>query len=49
MIFGTDWPVLDPERAIREVDELGLRRGGPYRKMMRDNAVALFGLDGDVP
>ena len=48
VIFGTDWPVLGPERAVREVDELGLREG-PYRKMMRDNAVALFGLDGSVP
>ena len=48
MIFGTDWPVLGPERAVREVDGLGLREG-PYRKMMRDNAVALFGLDGAGP
>jgi predicted TIM-barrel fold metal-dependent hydrolase len=44
VIFGTDWPVLGPERAVQEVDGLGLREG-PYRKMMRDNAVALFGLD----
>ncbi len=43
VIFGTDWPVIDPERAVREVGELGLRES-PYRKMMRDNAVALFGL-----
>ena len=26
VLFGTDWPVIDPERAVREVDELGLRR-----------------------
>ena len=26
-MFGTDWPVVDPERAMREIDELGLRGG----------------------
>ena len=44
VIFGTDWPVLGPERAVHEVQELGLR-DKPYRKMMRDNAVRLFKLD----
>jgi predicted TIM-barrel fold metal-dependent hydrolase len=42
-LFGTDWPVVDPERAVREVDALGLRPE-PRRKFMRDNAVALFRL-----
>ncbi len=42
-LFGTDWPVIGPERAVREVDELGLRPG-PKRKLLRDNALALFRL-----
>src|ERR1700733_6229634 len=25
VLFGTDWPVIDPERAMREVNELDLR------------------------
>lgn len=42
-LFGTDWWVIDPERAVREVDELGFR---PHarRKIMRDNALKVFGL-----
>lgn len=43
VLFGTDWPVIDPERAVREVRELGLRDES-YRRMMRDNAVELFRL-----
>jgi predicted TIM-barrel fold metal-dependent hydrolase len=42
-LFGSDWPVIDPERAIREIDELGFR-AGPKRKMLRDNALSLFKL-----
>jgi uncharacterized protein len=45
VLFGTDWPVIDPERAVQEVDGLGLRPD-PYRKMMRDNAMRIFKLDG---
>lgn len=48
VIFGTDWPVLDPERAVEEVGSLGLR-DIPYRKMMRENAVRLFRLDDREP
>lgn len=43
VIFGTDWPVIDPERAVKEVDELGLRPG-PARKLLRDTALQLFKL-----
>ena len=42
-LFGTDWPVIAPDRAVREVDELGLRPGSK-RKLLRDNALALFRL-----
>ena len=43
-LFGTDWPVIDPERAMREVEELGLRPE-PLRKLLRDNAIKVFRLD----
>ena len=45
MLFGTDWPVIDPERAVREVAELGLRPEA-HRALMRDNALCLFKLPG---
>jgi predicted TIM-barrel fold metal-dependent hydrolase len=46
-LFGTDWPVIDPERAMREIDELGLRPE-PKRKLLRDNAIKLFRLEASV-
>lgn len=44
VLFGTDWPVVDPERAMDDIAALDLRPG-PKRKALRDNALALFGLD----
>jgi predicted TIM-barrel fold metal-dependent hydrolase len=43
VLFGTDWPVIDPERAVAEIDALGLR---PESKamLMRDNALRVFRL-----
>jgi predicted TIM-barrel fold metal-dependent hydrolase len=43
VLFGTDWPVIDPERAVREIDDLKLR---PESKqaLMRDNALRVFRL-----
>ena len=43
VLFGTDWPVIDPERAVREVDDLDLKEE-PKRLMMRDNAIRVFKL-----
>jgi predicted TIM-barrel fold metal-dependent hydrolase len=43
VLFGTDWPVIDPERAIVEIGELGLRPE-PTRKLLRENALRLFRL-----
>lgn len=43
VLFGTDWAAIDPERAVREVDELGLRPEA-WQAVMRDNAMRLFGL-----
>jgi predicted TIM-barrel fold metal-dependent hydrolase len=46
VIFGTDFPVIDPERAIREIEELDLRPE-PKRKLLRENTVKLYKLDLD--
>lgn len=43
VMFGTDWPVIDPERAVREIDELGFRDEAK-QLLMRDNALRVFGL-----
>ena len=43
VLFGTDWPVIDPERAVREIDELKLRPQ-TMQKLMRDNALRVFRL-----
>ena len=45
-LFGTDWPVIDPERAMREVDQLGLDANAQDH-LLRLNAVRLFGLPDD--
>lgn len=41
VLFGTDWPVIDPRRGRREVDDLGLRESSK-QKVLRDNALAVF-------
>lgn len=41
VLFGTDWPVIDPERAVREIDALGMRPES-HRRMMRENALTVF-------
>ena len=43
VIFGTDYPVIDLERARTEFDALDLRPD-PRRKVLRDNAVRLYNL-----
>lgn len=44
-LFGSDWWVIDPERAMRDIDELRFRPI-PERKMLRDNALRVFNLPG---
>ncbi len=43
VLFGSDWPVIDPERAVREIAELDIR---PEAKplLMRENALKVFQL-----
>ncbi|NBC22608.1 MAG: amidohydrolase family protein [Gammaproteobacteria bacterium] len=45
VIFGTDFPVLDFVRTRREIDDLDFRPG-PKRKLLRDNVIRVYGLDG---
>jgi hypothetical protein len=41
VLFGSDWPVIDPERAVQEVSELGFKPES-HRMLMRDNALRIF-------
>ena len=43
VLFGTDWPVIDPERAVVEIDALGLRPES-LKALMRENALRIFRL-----
>ena len=44
VLFGTDFPVIDPERALREIGELPLRPAA-RRKFLRENALRLYKLE----
>ena len=46
-MFGTDWPVIDFERARREIAEFDLREE-TKKKFFRNNAIKLFKLP-DAP
>jgi predicted TIM-barrel fold metal-dependent hydrolase len=41
VLFGTDFPVIDPERAVAEMSALGLRPES-YRMLTRTNALRIF-------
>jgi predicted TIM-barrel fold metal-dependent hydrolase len=43
VLFGTDWPVISPERAVAEIEALGFRDESK-QLMMRDNALRIFNL-----
>lgn len=43
VLFGTDWPVIDPERAVREIDDLDIRADAKPL-LMRENALRVFRL-----
>ncbi len=44
VLFGTDFPVIDPRRARGEIEELGLR-AEPKQKLLGGNAARLFRLE----
>lgn len=41
VLFGTDWPVIDPERATNEINDLGFRAES-FKCLMRENALRIF-------
>ena len=41
VLFGTDWPVIDPRRAVQEMVAHGLRPQS-FDRVMRANALAVF-------
>lgn len=41
VLFGTDWPVIDPERAVAEIQALEFRPQS-HRRLMRTNALSVF-------
>ena len=43
VLFGTDWPVMEPERALREWRASGLDEGA-LAALLHGNAARLFGL-----
>jgi predicted TIM-barrel fold metal-dependent hydrolase len=43
VLFGTDWPVIDPERAMREIAAMQLRPE-TMRALLRENALRVFRL-----
>ncbi len=43
VLFGTDWPVIDPVRAMREIDALDIRPE-TRQSLLRDNALRVFKL-----
>ena len=44
VIFGTDFPVIDPERARSDIEKLDIREDSK-RRFLRDNVIDLYGLD----
>ncbi|RMB12391.1 amidohydrolase family protein [Eilatimonas milleporae] len=44
VLFGTDWPVIDPERAVREMRDHAFRAEA-HDLIMRGNALKIFDFD----
>ncbi len=44
VLFGTDWPIIGFERALKEIEELDLR-DIPKQKLLWDNAIRVYGLE----
>lgn len=43
VLFGTDFPVLDFEKTMRQIDDIGIRDQAK-RKLLRDNAIRVYKL-----
>lgn len=46
VLFGTDFPVLDFQRTIEEIEAFDLKPAA-QRKLLRDNAIKVYGLELD--
>ncbi len=44
VLFGSDWPVLDPDRWLGEFDQLPIRESSK-KKILLENACKLFGIE----
>ena len=44
VVFGTDWPVIDPVRAMAEIADFGLPEA-TLNHLLRDNAMEIFALE----
>ena len=44
VLFGTDWPVIDPVRAVEEFNDLNFRESASQR-ILRENALEVFNLE----
>jgi predicted TIM-barrel fold metal-dependent hydrolase len=44
VLFGTDWPVVPFDKAIKEIDELELKPSAK-KKLLFDNAVRVYRLE----
>jgi uncharacterized protein len=45
VLFGTDYPLLTPERWLRDFDQLDLKPG-VRPKVLKENAIRMLGLGG---
>tara|TARA_Y100001934_G_C12367997_1_gene784638 strand:- start:3368 stop:3616 length:249 start_codon:yes stop_codon:yes gene_type:complete len=43
VMFGTDWPVVDPERAMDDIQKIDWKINAK-RKVLRDNALKLYNI-----
>lgn len=43
VLFGTDWPVIEPVRGVKEIEALGLRQES-HDALMRGTALSIFKL-----
>ena len=44
VMFGTDWPVIDPVRAVEEIENIKFKDESK-KLIMRDNALRVFDLN----
>ena len=43
MLFGSDYPVITPDRWLKDLEKTAIRRE-LYPKILKDNAARLLGL-----